>query len=150
MAKLSKLPKIVGKKKKRRGRGRGSGKGFHTTGSGMKGQKSRAGHKQRLWFEGGQTPLTRALPKKKGFKPLKSKQVIGINLDLLEKSGLKSVTQETLRKHYGIKAKFGVKILGRGEIKRKVSVKGVPMSKTAKDRIEKAGGKVTTINKARN
>lgn len=131
MDKTIKLTKIVDRPKKRCGRGGGSGKGFHTTGSGVKGQRSRAGYKSRPWFEGGQNPLVRALPHKKGFKPVNSKKVIGINLFQLEKVEQSPITPKAIRKAFGIPSDVSIKILGKGNIKKKVEVKGVAMSKTA-------------------
>lgn len=144
--KLNKLPKTTTRKKKRVGRGYGSGKGGHTVGRGSKGQKARG--KVKIWFEGGQLPLVRKLPKTRGkgrFKPLKASPII-INLkDLANLAKNTQVTIENLAKAKIIKekeaTKFGVKILGEGEIKIPLTIK-VPISKKAKEKIEKSGGKV--------
>ena len=136
------LVKIIDKKKKRRGRGGGSGKGFHTTGSGVKGQSSRAGYHKRLWFEGGQNPLVRALPHTRGFKRASQKQVIGINLFQLSKLNEAKVTDESLRKAFEIPEASRVKILAKGNVSKKIEVSGVAISAGAIRKIEKAGGKV--------
>lgn len=144
--KLEKMPKTTKRKKKRVGRGYGSGKGGHTATRGAKGQKARS--KVKIWFEGGQLALIRRLPKTRGkgrFKPLKSSPVI-VNINDLK--GLKKdsvITEKTLAKAGIVKEgeakKFGVKILGNGEITTSLIVK-VPTSKAAKEKIEKTGGKV--------
>lgn len=138
----SRLPKITDKKKKRRGRGGGSGKGFHTTGSGVKGQKSRAGYKKKWWFEGGQNPLVRALPHKRGFKQPAQKKAIGINLLQISKLPETKITADVLRKAYDIPKKTPVKILSKGNVKKKFEIKGVAISASAVRKIESAGGKV--------
>jgi len=144
--KLNQLPKITSKKKKRVGRGYGSGKGGHTSGRGAKGQKARS--KVKPWFEGGQTPLLKRLPMKRGkdkFKSLKPKPIV-LNLkylNLLPKN--KKVTLKSLVKHGLVDKreaeKYGVKILGGGELKIPLTVQ-LPCSKSAQKKIEKAGGKV--------
>ena len=145
--KLNQLPKITTRKKKRLGRGYGSGKGGHTVGRGQKGQKSRS--KVKLLFEGTKMrkSLIKRLPMKRGkerFKSLKPKPVV-INVKYLNllKDG-SEVTIKSLIKNglVGKEAdKFGVKILGDGQLSKKLIVK-LPVSKGAKKKIEKAGGKV--------
>jgi large subunit ribosomal protein L15 len=132
------LTKIIAKKKKRRGRGGGSGRGFHTTGTGTKGQGSRAGYNKRWWFEGGQNPLVRALPHKRGFKRAFAKKVIGINLYQLQKVGQSPVTEEAIRKTFGIPAEVSIKILGKGNVKGKIELKGVAISAQAARKLERA------------
>jgi large subunit ribosomal protein L15 len=141
-----KLTKTTTRKKKRVGRGMGSGKGGHTSTRGSKGQKARGKVKQ--WFEGGQLALIRRLPKTRGkgrFKPLKASPVI-INLNDLKnlKKGT-VVTKETLVKEKIVKekevAEFGVKLLGQGTVTIPFTIQ-IPTSKSAKKKIEKAGGKV--------
>lgn len=144
MNQVIKLTKITEKKNKRRGRGGGSGKGFHTTGSGVKGQKSRAGYNKRNWFEGGQNPLVRALPHKKGFKRPTKREVIGINLYKLEKLGKDRLDAKTLRKAFGIPAGASIKILSKGNVSKKIEIEGVAISKGAARKIEKAGQKKET------
>lgn len=144
--KLKSIPKTTKRKKKRVGRGYGSGKGGHTSSRGSKGQKARS--KVKIWFEGGQLALIRRLPKTRGkgrFKPLKSSPII-INLKDLKgvKTGSviseKSLTEAGIVKAEEVK-KFGVKILGNGEVPKSLKVE-VSTSKKAKEKIEKAGGKV--------
>lgn len=133
------------KKAKRLGRGYGSGVGGHTVGRGMKGQKSRAGHKSLVGFEGGQTPFFRRMPKFMGFKPINRVENIAVNLDVISdnyKSGEK-VNLESLKSKGLIGKKVeNVKILGMGEIKKKVTIEGLPMSKAAEEKIIGAGGSI--------
>lgn len=142
---LSSLFKITVRPKKRVGRGIGSGKGGHTSGRGQKGQKTRG--KIPLLFEGTKMKKSflKRLPILKGkgkFKPLRSKGE-GVNLEKLQ--GLEDGTEVTVRllRKLGILSKGAksVKILGKGEISKKLVLR-VPTSKTAKDKIEKSGGKV--------
>ena len=128
----------------RRGRGHGSGNG-KTAGKGHKGQLARSGHKK-PGFEGGQMPLYRRLPKR-GFKNRNSKEIIAINVDVLNRfEDGAEVTAETLKAN-GIISKTldGVKILGRGELNKKLTVKVAKMSASAKEKIEKAGGKAEVM-----
>jgi large subunit ribosomal protein L15 len=139
---LNSLVKIVKKKKKRIGRGIGSGKGGHTVGKGHEGQKARAGFKHRAWFEGGQTPLIRALPRKRGFKKIDKKEVVAINLSQLSLMKGDEISEEMIRTRFGIKGSEDVKVLGKGFLNRAIILKGVKVSKGARTKIEKAGGKV--------
>lgn len=144
--KLNQLTKTTKKKKKRIGRGYGSGRGGHTVGRGTKGQKARS--KVKAWFEGGQTPLLKRLPMKRGkgkFNSLKAKPVI-INLqylNLLPKNA--KVNLKTLIKHRLVASreakKFGVKILGGGELEKPLTIE-LPCSQGAAKKIKKAGGKI--------
>ncbi|KUK76999.1 MAG: 50S ribosomal protein L15 [candidate division WS6 bacterium 34_10] len=144
---LHDLPKRKNRKKKakRLGRGYGSGVGGHTVGRGTKGQKSRAGHKSLVGFEGGQTPFFRRMPKYPGFKPLNKTTNVAVNLDVISsnyKSGEK-VSLESLKTKGLIGKKVeDVKILGNGEIKKKVTIEGLQMSKNAQEKIIKAGGSI--------
>ena len=148
--KLSKLPKTTTRKKKRVGRGYGSGKGGHTVGRGAKGQKARS--KVKIWFEGGQTPLSKRLPMKRGkdkFKPKPSPITLNIRfLGFLPKNSKVNVT--SLVKHGLVDEKeakeFGVKILGGGELKIPLIVQ-LSCSKGAEKKIKKAGGKVEKCGK---
>jgi len=127
------------KAKKRVGRG---GKRGTYSGRGIKGQKSRSGSKRKPGFEGGKTPLWRQLPKKKGFKSIHLKPTI-VNLDVLEKNfsdGDLVIPRRLLKKGLIDNIKTGVKILGQGEIKKKLIIKDCFISKSAKEKIEKAGG----------
>ena len=130
---------------KRVGRGIGSGTG-KTSGKGHKGQKARSGGGVRPGFEGGQMPLYRRLPKR-GFTNIFAKQYVTINVEVLEKfENGAEVTAETL-KEAGIISKTldGVKILGRGELTKSLNVKVANYSASAKEKIEKAGGKAEVI-----
>ncbi len=123
----------------RKGRGHGSGNG-KTAGKGHKGQKARSGA-PRPGFEGGQMPLYRRLPKR-GFTCINSKNIVGINLSALEafEDGAE-VTVETLIETGIVKnPRDGVKILGNGEITKKLTVKANAFSEGAKAKIEAAGG----------
>ena len=128
----------------RRGRGHGSGNG-KTAGKGHKGQKARSGA-TRPGFEGGQMPLYRRIPKR-GFKCINSKEIVGINVDRLECFENDAVvTIETLME-YGIvrNPKDGVKILGSGELTKKLTVKANAFSEGAKAKIESLGGTCEVI-----
>lgn len=143
--KLNQLPKLKGvnKKAKRVGRGYGSGKGGHTTGRGTKGQKARS--KVRLGFEGGQNPLYKALPQARGFKALDKKEASVVNVRDLERKfddGTEITKDLLIAENMVSKSAPAIKLLGNGEITKKVTVKGVRASETAKKKIEKAGGKV--------
>lgn len=130
------------KKYKRLGRGQSSGKG-KTSGKGHKGQKSRGTGKVHLWLEGGQTPLHRRLPKY-GFKNFTKKVYAVVNLETLEEKFDSNdvVTPEVLLERGIIDRLYdGVKILARGEITKPLVVKAQKFSKTAKEKIEKIGGK---------
>lgn len=131
-------------RRKRLGIGESSGKG-KTSGKGHKGQKARSGGSVRPGFEGGQMPLYRRLPKR-GFNNAAFKTVYGVvNLDSLEKtfSNGDTVSEESLRKAGLVKGRFdGVKILGRGEVTKPLTIQVDEVSATAREKIEKAGGKV--------
>jgi len=130
-------------KKKRVGRGEGSGRGV-TAGRGNKGQLSRGGSGRRAWFEGGQMPLQRRLPKF-GFVNIHKKTFQVVNVGDLEKvAGEKEITRDLLREKGLIsKRNVPVKILGNGELKSKVQVRVDAVSKAAREKIEKLGGIVT-------
>lgn len=129
----------------RRGRGHGSGNG-KTAGKGHKGQKARSGA-PRIGFEGGQMPLYRRLPKR-GFKNRNTKEIISVNLSTLEKvfSDGEDVTIETLIAKGVIKnPKDGVKILGNGELTKKLNVQANAFSASATEKIQALGGKAEVI-----
>ncbi len=138
-------PKGSTKRKKRLARGIGSGKG-KTAGRGTKGQKAR--RQISPWFEGGQTPIHRRLPVKKGFRNINHLEYAVVNLDDLEahfKSG-DEVTPEILTKKGVVtKLKDGVKILAFGELKKKLKVTAHKFSKAAAEKIVAAGGEVATL-----
>ena len=133
-------------KKKRLGRGPGTGLG-KTAGRGEKGQKSRSGYSSKVGFEGGQMPLHRRLPKR-GFTNIFKKQWIEVSLAALEKSFAANdeITPEVLH-HRGIikKAKHDIVVLGNGEVSKALKVSAHRFTKSAKEKIEKAGGAVTVI-----
>ena len=128
----------------RRGRGHGSGNG-KTAGKGHKGQKARSGA-PRPGFEGGQMPLYRRIPKR-GFTCPSSKDIVGINLSALERFEDGAVVDIEALIETGIvrNPKDGVKILGNGEITKKLTVKANAFSASAQEKIEAAGGTVEVI-----
>ena len=128
----------------RRGRGHGSGNG-KTAGKGHKGQKARSGA-PRLGFEGGQLPLYRRLPKR-GFTNINSKEIIGIGVDRLNAfdDGAEVTVKALMEKGIVSNPKDGVKILGNGELTKKLTVKVNAFSKSAAEKIEAAGGKAEVI-----
>ena len=141
---LHNLIKLKGKQRsaKRVGRGGGSGKGWHTTGRGQKGQKARVGHSIPVGFEGGQVPLYKRLPMLGGFHNHRTKRVIGVALEKLNvfKEGAtvtpKDLADKKIIKHV---PREGVKILANGELKKKLTLKGFLFSKSAREKLEKAG-----------
>ena len=144
---LSNLQPAVGSKHSdnfRRGRGHASGNG-KTAGKGHKGQKARSGA-PRPGFEGGQMPLYRRLPKR-GFTNINSKEIVGINVSVLERFENDSVVSvETLLETGVIKnPQDGVKILGNGELTKKLTVKVDAFSEGAKAKIEAVGGTCEVI-----
>ncbi|MBC8421269.1 MAG: 50S ribosomal protein L15 [Actinobacteria bacterium] len=145
--KLSELesPKSV-KKRKRVGRGNGSGHGT-TSGRGTKGQLSRSGGKTRIGFEGGQMPLQRRIPHLKGFKNLRKKVFNIINVGDLENFKEDSTIDYKLLEDKGLimKKNSPLKILGNGELTRKLTVRANAFSTNASAKIEKAGGKAEVI-----
>ncbi|MCR4936964.1 MAG: 50S ribosomal protein L15 [Lachnospiraceae bacterium] len=128
----------------RRGRGHGSGNG-KTAGKGHKGQKARSGA-PRIGFEGGQMPLYRRIPKR-GFKNRNTKEVVVINVDRLEvfDNGAEVTVESLLQKGVIKDAADGVKILGNGELTKKLTVKVNAFSASAKEKIEKAGGSAEVV-----
>ncbi len=144
---LNTLKKAPGstKRNKRIGRGQGSGTGT-TAGRGSKGQRSRSGSKRRAWFEGGQMPLQRRLPKF-GFHHYGKIVYQVVNLSKLNNvDARKEVTPELLTESGLIKnPDRPVKILGDGKLEKKLSVKVHAVSKSARESIEKSGGKVTLL-----
>jgi large subunit ribosomal protein L15 len=148
MADLSDLPRPEGahRDRKRLGRGPGSGKG-KTSGKGHKGQKARTGHHGvPAWFEGGQMPIQRRLPKR-GFKnPFRTEYEI-VNLDDIEALEESEVTPAVLDQHRLVDLGKGrpVKVLGNGELGRKVTVRAHKVSASARAKIEAAGGSVELL-----
>jgi large subunit ribosomal protein L15 len=130
------------------GRGQGSGKGGTAT-RGHKGAKSRSGYSKKIGFEGGQMPLQRRVPKF-GFTNINRKEYAGVNLDTIQEyidAGRLSdvVTIENLVEERLVGKKDLVKIMGRGELKSKVTVNAHKFTATAKSAIEGAGGQIQTV-----
>ena len=130
---------------KRIGRGHGSGNG-KTAGKGAKGQNARSGGGVALGFEGGQTPIWRRLPKR-GFTNFTRKEYSIVNVEMLNRFEEGTEVTPELLKQAGLVRKEldGVKILGVGEVEKKLTVKANKFSKSAVEAIEKAGGKVEVI-----
>ena len=130
----------------RRGRGHGSGNG-KTAGKGHKGQKARAGHGMRPGFEGGQMPLQRRIPQR-GFNNIFAVKPVVINVSDLETLENGTVVTAELLKAMGIISKIekdGLKVLGRGELTKRLDVKAAKFSETAQKAIEAAGGTVEVL-----
>ena len=144
---IHELKKAEGSTKapKRIGRGQGTGQGT-TAGRGMNGQNSRSGGGVRLGFEGGQMPLYRRLPKR-GFTNHWAKEYAEINVKDLNRFDNDTVVDFDLLIQSGLvkQVKDGVKVLGNGELEKKLTVKAEKFSKSAAEKIEKAGGKVEVI-----
>jgi large subunit ribosomal protein L15 len=136
-------PKKAAENKKRVGRGMGSGMG-KTSARGHKGQRSRSGSRMMRGFEGGQMPLHRRMPKR-GFTNIFRKEFNIVNLDKLVPLGETNITPDVLRKAGVISTKHPVKILGTGELTIALTVYAHKFSKTAQDKITKAGGKFEVL-----
>lgn len=133
------------KEPKRKGRGAGTGNG-KTAGRGHKGQKARSGGGVRIGFEGGQMPITRRLPKR-GFNNIFARPLEAINVSALDKFDDGAIVDAEALLAAGLlsKCRYGVKILGNGEITKKLTVKASAFSETAKEKIESAGGKTEVV-----
>jgi large subunit ribosomal protein L15 len=132
------------KEKKRVGRGQASGTG-KTAGRGGKGQKARTGNMNFIGFEGGQMPIQRRVPKRGFTNPFRLEYAL-LNVGDLEGLGLPEVDLDKLVEAGAVKdRKDGLKILGDGEITKAISVRAHKFSASAKEKIEKAGGKVDVI-----
>lgn len=133
-------------KPKRKGRGTGSGLG-KSAGRGGDGQRSRSGGRVRVGFEGGQMPLARRIPKR-GFTNIFKKQYNLINVEELNRFDENTDVTVELLKELGLVKKiekYGLKVLGEGEISKKLNVKAAKFTKTAAEKIEGAGGKAEVI-----
>jgi len=143
---LNNIKPAVGSKrnKKRVGRGIGCGSG-KTAGRGHKGQKARAGGFHKVGFEGGQMPLHRRLPKR-GFQSLSAGDTAEVRLDALQKMKADSIDLDAL-KQAGVVPRLALraKVILAGELKRKIELKGVLVSKGAREAIERAGGTITQL-----
>jgi large subunit ribosomal protein L15 len=135
-------PKKANENKKRVGRGMGSGMGKTST-RGHKGQRSRSGSRMMRGFEGGQMPLHRRLPKR-GFTNIFRQEFNIVNLEKLEGLG-DTINPDVLRKAGVISTKKPVKILGDGELKSAITVQAHKFSKSAQEKITKAGGKFEVL-----
>jgi large subunit ribosomal protein L15 len=148
---LSNLKYAEGSKKKRKrvGRGEGSGHGEQST-RGMNGQRSRSGSKKKAWFEGGQMPLQRRVPKF-GFTNIFKETYQVVNLNALQRVANDTKIEKTLTpeelKNLGLisSIKRPVKILGKGELKVKINLEVNAVSQSAKEKIESAGGSIKLI-----
>ena len=132
------------KSRKRRGRGHGSGLG-KSSGRGNKGAGQRSGFKKRAWFEGGQMPLSRRLPKR-GFTNNFRKEFQIVNIDKLERIEEKEIDANLLFQRGIVRSSLKpIKILGSGNLTSPVNVIATAFSKSAKEKIEKAGGKAQIL-----
>ena len=130
---------------KRKGRGHGTGNG-KTAGRGHKGQKVRSGGGVRVGFEGGQMPLARRIPKR-GFHNIFAKPLEAVNVSALDKfeDGAEVGAEDLIAAGVISKCEYGVKILGAGNITKKLTVKANAFSESAKAKIEAAGGKAEVV-----
>jgi len=133
------------KEAKRKGRGIGTGNG-KTAGRGHKGQKARSGGGVRVGFEGGQMPLARRIPKR-GFHNIFAKPLEFVNVSELNvfEDGAAVTVESLLDAGILSKCRYGVKILGNGELKKKLTVSANAFSQSAKEKIEAAGGKAEVL-----
>ena len=136
-------PRKASENKKRVGRGMGSGMGKTST-RGHKGQRSRSGSRMMRGFEGGQMPLHRRLPKR-GFTNIFRKEYNIVNLEKLATLGESTVNPDVLRKAGVISTKRPIKILGDGDLKSAITVQAHKFSKSAEEKITKAGGKIEIL-----
>ena len=145
--KLHELAPVAGSTQvgKRKGRGHGTGNG-KTAGRGHKGQKARSGGKIRRGFEGGQMPLARRVPKR-GFNNIFAKPLTAVKVSKLERfeDGAEVTAQVLLDAGVISECKYGLKILGAGNITKKLTVKAAAFSESAKEKIVQAGGKYEVI-----
>jgi large subunit ribosomal protein L15 len=144
-----KAPEPNKKKAKRIGRGQGSGRGGHTVGKGHNGQRSRSGFKEKFWFEGGQMPLQRKIPKW-GFNNRFRKEYVAVNtgtIQLFVEHGKleENITLEDIR-NAGLAGKNDlIKLLGDGDIEASIDIEVHNASKSAQEKVEEAGGNITFV-----
>jgi large subunit ribosomal protein L15 len=136
-------PKKASGNKKRVGRGMGSGMGKTST-RGHKGQRSRSGSRMMRGFEGGQMPLHRRVPKR-GFTNIFRKEYDIVNLEKLAALGEKTITPEVLLAARLVQGKNQIKVLGDGELKSALTIQAHKFSKSAQEKITKAGGKFEVL-----
>ena len=136
-------PKKASENKKRVGRGMGSGMGKTST-RGHKGQRSRSGSRMMRGFEGGQMPLHRRVPKR-GFTNIFRKEYDIVNLEKLAALGEKTITPEVLLAARLVQGKNQIKVLGDGELKSALTIQAHKFSKSAQEKITKAGGKFEVL-----
>ena len=145
--KLSELSPVAGSTQvaKRKGRGTGTGNG-KTAGRGHKGQKARSGGGVRIGFEGGQMPLARRVPKR-GFHNIFARPLTAVNLSVLNRFEDGAVVDAAVLLEQGVlsRCEYGLKILGNGELTKKLTVKAAAFSESAKAKIEQAGGKAEVV-----
>ena len=145
--KLHELSPVPGSNPKayRKGRGNGSGNG-KTAGRGQKGQWARSGGGVRVGFEGGQMPLARRIPRR-GFNNIFAKPLTAVNVAVLNQFEDGAVVDSAALIAKGIlqDCKYGLKVLGNGNVTKKVTVKAAAFSESAKEKIEKAGGKAEVV-----
>lgn len=149
---LNDLNDAVRRKKSRKRIGRGNGSGWgKTAGRGHKGAKSRSGWKQKLHFEGGQMPIVRRLPKRGFTNALFMKDFSIVNISALNafEDGSVVTPQDLLKRRIILKLGDGLKVLGHGEIKKKLEVHAHAFSKTAQAAIEAAGGSIKKLETQR-
>ena len=143
---LSNLTNTPGARERRKRVGRGCGSGMGKTScKGQKGQQSRKGHKHKLVFEGGQMPLVRRLPTRGFNNAAFNAKALGVNLSSLEakfENGAEITVADLAKAGYSDNKRPKIKILGVGEVTKKFTIKGIPCSATAKQKIEAAGGSV--------
>lgn len=137
-------PRKASENRKRVGRGMGSGMGKTST-RGHKGQRSRSGSRMLRGFEGGQMPLHRRMPKR-GFTNIFRKEYNIVNLEKLAALGETTITPEVLRRAGVIKSKHPIKVLGDGVLVRALTVQAHKFSKSAQEKITKAGGKFEVLH----
>jgi len=130
---------------KRKGRGHATGNG-KTAGRGHKGQNARSGGGVRIGFEGGQMPLARRVPKR-GFKNIFAKPLVSVNITALERfeNGATVGAEELLAAEIISNCRHGLKVLGNGELTKKLTVKATAFSRAARQKIEAAGGKAEVV-----
>lgn len=145
--KLNELSPVAGSTHtyKRKGRGNGSGNG-KTAGRGQKGQKSRSGGGVRIGFEGGQMPLARRIPKR-GFNNIFAKPLTAVNVSAFNRfeDGDTITAEKLLATGVLSKCEYGLKVLGNGNITKKVTIQAKAFSESAKQKIEAAGGKAEVV-----